>query len=120
MAVPAGVRVTVAALAIAVSACTGGGDDVIDEPVFPTETLENSSELPETSPTVGVDFGDDGPATDFLAALFMPRSSVSDAQVDCINDEMERSYPDGLPQAGTDEMDEALATIVEACDLLPG
>ena len=108
------------AMALAMTACGGSGDDVVDEPVFPTDTSQTSSADQETTPTVGVDFGDDGAATEFLAALFMPRSSVTDSQVDCINDEMASSYPDGLPDAGTDEMEQALGTIVETCDLLPG
>lgn len=105
---------------LAVNACGGSVDEAVDDPVASTATPQTSSVDQETTPSVGVDFGDDGAATDFLAALFMPRSGVTDGQVDCINDEMEESYPDGLPDPGTDEMEEALSSIVDACDLLPG
>lgn len=107
-------------VAVALTACGGSGDEPIDEPVVPTEAPQATVDTPQTTLGAEVDFGEDGAATEFLEALFLPRSSVTDTQVDCINDELAKSYPDGLPAVESGNRDEALGSIVEACGLIPG
>ncbi len=83
---------------------------------------EFGADVPGPGDVPGPDFGDDGVATEILELLFLPRSAVSDAQVECLNTEVGAQYPDGLPDdlLRDPALFDVLNAAVETCGLIPG
>lgn len=103
--------VIVFVLGLIMAACGSEGDGNTNG----VDGLATTTTAGSSDTTVPVDFGDEGEATKFLELVFMPRSSVSDEQVECIKDELAVVYPDGIPDEYTDELAANLDAIGETC-----